>query len=120
MQPVDDRSLRSLNLVFRFLLELIVLVALFWWGISLSGELLVQVVFGLGAPAIAMTVWGLFVAPKATRRLSDPMRVALEVVVFGAGVLAFLATGNVVLGVLLGAAAAISLALMFLWGQRGY
>lgn len=115
-----DPTLRSLNLVFRFLLELVVLVALFLWGVSLSSELLVQVLFGLGAPAVVMAIWALFVAPKASRRLPDPQRIALEVVVFGAGVLAFMATGNVALGLLLALAAAISLALMFLWDQRGY
>jgi len=117
---MNERSMRSLNLVFRFVLELVVLVALFLWGVSVSGDLIVQVVLGLGAPALALTVWGLFVAPKASRRLPDPQRLALEIVVFGAGVLAFLATGELLLGLLLAAAATLSLALMWNWGQRGY
>jgi len=117
---MNERSIRSLNLVFRFILELVVLVALFLWGISVSGELVVQIVLGVGAPAMTMIVWGLFVAPKASRRLPDPQRLAVEIVVFGAGVLAFLSRGDWMLGVLFGAAAAISLFLMFEWGQRGY
>jgi hypothetical protein len=117
---MNERSMRSLNLVFRFVLELVVLVALFLWGVSVSGDLIVSVVLGLGAPALALTVWGLFVAPKASRRLPDPQRLALEIVVFGAGVLAFLATGELLLGLLLAAAATLSLALMWNWGQRGY
>ena len=111
--------MRQLNLVFRFVLELVVLVALFLWGVSVSGELIVQVVLGVGAPALAVAVWGLFVAPKASRRLPDPQRLAVEIVVFGAGVLAFLARGDLLLALLLGAAAAISLFLMYQWGQRG-
>lgn len=111
--------MRQLNLVFRFILELVVLVALFLWGVSVSGELIVRVVLGVGAPALAVVVWGLFVAPKASRRLPDPQRLAVEIVVFGAGVLAFLARGDVLLALLLGAAAAISLFLMYQWGQRG-
>ena len=43
----------------------------------------------------------------------------VEIVVFGAGALAFVASGQLFLGVLLAAAAAISLVLMFAWGQRG-
>jgi hypothetical protein len=116
---MNERSMRNLNLVFRFVLELVVLVALFLWGVSTSGELLVQVVMGLAAPAAAIAIWGLFVAPRASRRLPDPQRLAVEIVVFGAGVLAFLARGDLLLGVLLAAAAAISLVLMFYWGQRG-
>jgi hypothetical protein len=116
---MNERSMRQLNLVFRFVLELVVLVALFLWGVSVSDELIVQVILGLGAPALALVVWGLFVAPKASRRLPDPQRLALEIVVFGAGAMAFLARGDTLLAVLLGAAAAISLGLMYQWGQRG-
>ena len=68
---MNDRSMRTLNLVFRFILELVVLVALFLWGLSVSDQLIV-LVLALGAPAIVIGVWGLFVAPKASRRLPDP------------------------------------------------
>jgi hypothetical protein len=115
---MSERSMRNVNLAFRFVLELVVLVALFLWGVSVSDELIIQVVLGLGAPALAMTVWGLLVAPKASRRLPDPQRLAVEIVVFGAGVLAFLASGRLVLGLLLTAAATLSLFLMWSWGQR--
>lgn len=111
--------MRSLNLVFRFLLEIVVLVALFLWGVSISDQLIVQVVLGLGTPAVVIVVWAFFVAPKASRRLPDPQRLAVEIVVFGAGVLAFLAAGHVLLAVLLAAAAGLNLWLMFDWGQRG-
>jgi hypothetical protein len=111
--------MRSLNLAFRFLLEIVVLVALFLWGTSVSDQLMFQAILGLGAPAIVIVVWALFVAPKASRRLPDPQRLAVEVVVFGAGVLAFLAAGQILLAVLLAAAAGLNLWLMFDWGQRG-
>jgi len=111
--------MRRLNLVFRFLLEIVVLVALFLWGISVSDQLILQALFGLGAPAVVVAVWALFVAPKASRRLPDPQRLAVEVVVFGAGVLAFLAAGHLPLAILLAVAAGLNLWLMFDWGQRG-
>jgi hypothetical protein len=112
--------MRNLNLVFRFILELAVLVALFLFGVSRSESLLAQVALGLGLPGLAMTVWVLFVAPRATRRLPDPARLGVELGVFGAGVLAFVLSGYVLLGLLLGAAAVISIVLMFLWDQRAY
>ena len=68
---------------------------------------------------LVIVIWGLFVAPRASRRLPDPQRLAIEVVIFGAGVLAFLAAGEALLAVLLAAAAGLSLWLMFDWGQRG-
>lgn len=116
---MNDGSMRRLNLVFRFILELVVLVALFLWGVSVSDQLVVQVVLAVGVPVLVVVIWGLFVAPRASRRLPDPQRLAVEVVIFGAGVLAFLAAGQALLAVLLAAAAALSLWLMFDWGQRG-
>ena len=117
---VSERTMRNLNLAFRFILELTVLVALFLFGVSRSDSLLAQVILGLGIPAVAMTVWGLFVAPKATRRLPDPARLVVELCVFGAGVVAFALSGYIVLGLLLGTAAVISIVLMFFWDQRAY
>jgi hypothetical protein len=87
--------------------------------VSISDQLILRVLFGLGAPAVVIVVWALFVAPKASRRLPDPQRLAVEVVVFGAGVLAFLAAGHLMLAVLLALASALNLWLMFDWGQRG-
>lgn len=111
--------MRALNLGFRFILELAVLVALAIWGFGSSDELVVRLILGLGAPAIAIAIWGTFVSPRAPRRIEDPARAALEVVVFGAGVLALVAAGFPIPAVLLAAASAISLTLMFLWDQRG-
>jgi len=116
---MNERSMRGINLAFRFVLELVVLVALALWGFNASDELIIQLVLGVGAPAVAIAVWGTLVAPRAMRRLEDPTRLVLELVVFGAGVVAFAASGRLLLGVLLAVAAAISLALMFLWDQRG-
>jgi hypothetical protein len=116
---MTERSMRELNLAFRFVLEIVVLLALALWGFSASGELIVRLLLGLGAPAIAIAVWATFVSPKAPRRLPDPTRLGLEVVVFGAGVLALILAGHVIPGVLLALAAALSLGLMVYWGQRG-
>jgi Protein of unknown function (DUF2568) len=116
---MTERSMRELNLAFRFILELVVLVALAIWGFGASPEPIVRVVLGLGAPAIAIAVWATFVSPRAPRRLADPARLALEIAVFGAGVLALVLAGHLVPGVLLAIAAALSLGLMMFWGQRG-
>jgi hypothetical protein len=111
--------MRELNLAFRFILELVVLVALAIWGFGASSEPIVALVLGVGAPAIAIVVWATFVSPKAPRRLPDPARLALEIGVFGAAVLALILAGQVVAAVLLALAAALSLGLMLFWGQRG-
>ncbi|MGD8487302.1 MAG: YrdB family protein [Chloroflexota bacterium] len=111
--------MKRLNLGFRFILEMLALVALFLFGLSLSDDLPVQLVLAICLPLLAMIVWGLFVAPKASRRLDDPARLAVELVVWFAGVLAFGFAISVILAILFGLAVLISLVLMFYWGQRG-
>ncbi len=111
--------MRSLNLVFRFVLEMLVLAVLFLLGLSISESLLFKVVLGLGMPAIVILVWGLFVAPKASRRLPDPARLVLEVVVWSLGAVGLALVAGPLPALLFGAAVAINLGLMFYWGQRG-
>jgi Protein of unknown function (DUF2568) len=48
-------------------------------------------------PVAAIVVWGLFVAPKATVRVSKPARWAIEIVVFLGAAAALAAAGHVVL-----------------------
>ena len=116
---MNERSMQRLNLAFRFILELLALVALFLWGLQASDSLPLQLLAGLGAPALVMAVWGLFVAPKASRRLADPVRLAVELAIWALGALAFGLVVGPIVGIMFGAAVLISLALMFTWGQRG-
>lgn len=111
--------MKQANLIFRFVLELLVLLALFLWGTSLSGELPVQLALGLGAPLVVMLVWATFVAPRAARRLPDPPRLAVELVVWVLGALALGLAVSWLLAMMFGLAVLISLVLMFYWGQRG-
>lgn len=116
---MDERSMKRLNLAFRFVLELLVLAALVLWGFSASDSLPIQLLLAVGSVLIVMAVWGTFVAPRATRRLPDPPRLVLELIVWTVGVLALgLAVGWLV-AAMFGLAVVISLALMFTWGQRG-
>lgn len=115
---MSERTMQSLNLAFRFILELLVLVALLLWGLQSSDSLPLQLVAGLGAPTLVMGVWGLFVAPKATRRLPDPARLVVELVIWTLGALALTVVVSPIVGIMFGAAVVISLALMFIWDQR--
>jgi hypothetical protein len=95
-------ALRAASLAVRFVLELGALAALAWWGSGTGSSVMVNVVLGLGLPLLMAAVWGAFVAPKARRRLPDPERLLVEVVIFGAATLALAASGAVVLGAVFG------------------
>jgi len=104
--------LKPLNLGLRFVLELCMLVALGIWGFSEN------IVLGIAAPLAAAVVWGLWIAPKAKRRLRDPARLAIELLLFGAAAAALAAADHAVSAAVFLAAVALSEVLMLAWGQR--
>jgi hypothetical protein len=75
-------------------------------------------VLAIAAPLAAAALWGAFVAPKARRHPGDPWRLLLEVVVFGAGTLAFAGAGVGWAAIALGVLGALHLAATFPLGQR--
>jgi len=117
---MNEQSMKSLNLAFRFILEMLVLVSVFLFAMSLSDELVIGLVLGIVGIVVVMTVWGLFVAPKASRRLPDPTRLAVELVVWFLGVLTMGFAVSWILALMFWLAVMISLVLMFYWGQRAH
>jgi len=111
--------MRNLNGAFRFVLELLVLLALLLFGLGASDDLLVSLPVAIVLIVIVVAIWGLFVAPKATHRLADPARLGVELMVWFVGVLAFGFAVGWVVALLFGLAVLTSLALMYLLGQRG-
>jgi hypothetical protein len=107
----DATGLGMVALGVRFLLELGALGALAYWGFrTASGPW--RWGLALAAPLVVAAVWGTFVAPKATRRMSDPWRLALELVIFGAAAGALALAGRPVLAVAFGAVVLVDEALV--------
>ena len=104
--------MKPLNLGLRFVLELGMLVALGIWGFSQN------VVLGIAAPLAAAVVWGLWIAPKATRRLRDPARLGLELLLFVVAGAALAVADHLLAAAVFLAAVALSEVLMLAWGQR--
>jgi Protein of unknown function (DUF2568) len=91
-------ALQGVLLAVRFALEIGALVSLGYWGFATGGNLVVELVLGLGVPLLAAVLWGLFVSPKA--KYGSPItRGFFEFVVFGAAVAALLAVDLVWLGI---------------------
>jgi hypothetical protein len=83
----------------RFGCEIAAVVAVVWWGWPVLGIL-------LGIAVIA--VWGAWVAPKAQRRLRDPLRLLVELAIFGLATVAFAEVGQTVIAVAFAVAAVAS------------
>lgn len=96
--------LKATLLTARFLAELALLAVLVIIGINAHVGLAGRIALAVGLPVVAAVLWGLVMAPRAKRRLADPGRLIVEIVIF-AGAAAGLAAvasvaGAVVFGVI--------------------
>ena len=101
----------------RFAAELGMLAGLAYvgWRIAEDSQA-VALLLAVVLVAVAATVWGAWVAPRAAKRLEDPARLAVELVLFGATVVGLLVVGAVAAAVVLGAAYLVSTPV----GRKGY
>lgn len=77
-----------------FLLELLVLVVLAWWGFSRDVGWAGSLGLAVAAPAAAAVLWGLFAAPKSRFTVPLAAQLVVKAVVFGAAALALVALGQ--------------------------
>ena len=87
-------GLHAVNEGLAFLLELLALGGLAWWGADTGGGLAASILLGAGAPVVAAVAWGLFAAPRARVRLPLAGVLAVKVIVFGLAAVAVAAIGR--------------------------
>lgn len=103
----DTRPQITPNDIVRFLVELIAFGTLALWG-ALGFAFPWNIVVAIGAPALAILVWALFVSPKAVFRVHPFVRVFVELLVFLAATLAWWDMGQAVIGIAFAAVAITS------------
>lgn len=120
-------TLKAANLALRFLLELGALAALVFWGFQTGESSLLKMALGIGVPVLAAGVWGTFRVPddpgKAPVQVPGPVRLALELLIFGGATLGLAAAGHPLLAILFGLAVMVNNVLMLdrlvrVWRQR--
>ncbi|QHF23577.1 DUF2568 domain-containing protein [Rathayibacter sp. VKM Ac-2804] len=95
------------NDVLRLVLELFAFVSLGLWGF-LSWDLPWSIVFGVGAPVLAILLWALFLSPRAVLAIDVYGRSLIELVIMGAAALAWLDLGQPVVAIVFGVVAVVS------------
>ena len=111
------RPLVAANLAVRFVLELVALAALAVWGVHAGHSTLADIALGVGAPLVAAVIWGVFAAPRSSRRLRGPALVVLQMAVLGAGAAALAAAGHEALAAIFAVVVAVNAALLAAWGE---
>jgi hypothetical protein len=110
-------ALQAANLAARFAIELAALAALAYWGFTLNATTMTRVLAGVGAPLLAAGLWAVFASPQAPVLLPAAGKIAVQVLVLGAAVVALLQAGRPALAVGFGTATGINAALLAWWQQ---
>ena len=82
-------------------------VSLGLWGF-LSWDLPWSIVFGVGAPVLAILLWALFLSPRAVLAIDLYGRSLIELLIMGAAALAWLDLGQPVVAIVFGVVAVVS------------
>jgi Protein of unknown function (DUF2568) len=70
--------MRTRSLALRFAIELACLAALVYWGAGATANSMANRAIAIAAPLTAATIWGVWSAPRAPRRLSGLRLASLE------------------------------------------
>jgi hypothetical protein len=109
--------IKSTNLALRFILELCGLAALGYWGFHTGKGLITKIGLGIGTPLLIAIVWAMFGSPAAPVKLSAPLHLLLELLVFGMPAIALYASGKHTFALMYGLAVVINRIWMFIWQQ---
>ena len=110
-------TLKKLNIVVSFLLEMAMLVALVYWGLRTGQGVWLKLLLGAGVPVAVIIVWGLFLAPKAANRAGSTFGVATTLILFYLAAAALLLAKQPVLAAVMMIVAAINRTLVVIWKQ---
>jgi hypothetical protein len=109
-------AVRAGNLALKFGLELAAVASLAYWGAALDGSLLPAIMVVL-APAAMIVCWGLFAAPKASRRLPLSTRIPFELSILLGAAVSLLAAGADALAGVMATAVVLNTVLLSALGQ---
>jgi hypothetical protein len=80
-------------LVF-FLVELAAIFAYGYWGFHIDRGWILRIVLGIGTPLLVAVIWGMFVAPKASHPVSNPVKALIQFAVFTVAAFALYSSGQ--------------------------
>jgi hypothetical protein len=108
---------KSINAGLAFLLELAMLAAFGYWGFQGEKSTWIKWGLGIGIPLVVAILWGLLLAPRATRRLNSRWGTLLSSGLFCLAALALYQTNHLALAITFAGIAIVNRILIFLWRQ---
>ena len=112
------RFLRFANEALALALELGALAALCYWGVAVGQNTAAKILLGIGCPAIAAVVWGLFAAPSARVKLPLVGVLAVKAIVFASAAAALFSAGHGVLAFVFSTLVVMNTTTVTIWRLR--
>ena len=106
------------NLALSFLLELVAIGAFAYWGFTATTTTPLNVALAVGLAVVSIVLWGIFAAPKSTRRLRGNALLVFKLVFFALAVLALILAGSVALAIVFAVLVVVNLILAYTWDQE--
>jgi hypothetical protein len=112
------KMLKTINLALAFGLELALLGAMWVWAFAVLPGGIWQFGVAIGLSAVVIVLWGIWAAPRSTRRLGMPWLYVFKIAIFAVGVAALIMARQPVWGGVFAVLAALNLGLALAWGQE--
>ena len=108
---------KSINLALSFLLELCMLAAFAYWGFTAGDGTLAKIMLGVGVPLLVAMVWGVWLAPKSTRKLGEPYNFIVKVVLIAISIIMLYVAGQPALAGIFAIVLIINRILLIVWRE---
>jgi len=105
--------LKSLNLALAFILELCILAAFAYFGFTSASQLPLQIVLAIGLPVVVGVIWGIWLAPRSSRRLKEPWLLIAKIVLFALATVALYVAGQTLAALILGVLFLVNTTLLY-------
>ena len=93
------------------------LAAVGYWGFTTHSGWTMKILLGIGLPVLIAVIWGMFMAPRSTHRLSGIPFTVMDILLLGSGAVALYASGQVNLAWTYAIVLVISEILRLVWKQ---
>ncbi len=107
-----------LNLAVRLIVELLGVVFVGYWGLNASDDTATGLVLGIGAVIAFAVVWGLFLAPTATRGLNKGQKDVIGTIVLLVAAGAFALSGQPMVALIYAVVVLVNAIALRLLGDR--
>ncbi|MGG3507596.1 YrdB family protein [Paenibacillus lautus] len=109
---------KVLNLAIRFILELILLFSIGYWGFHFGSGLVAQVVLGIGLPLLAAVIWGMTISPKARIKLPLAVVLLIEFLIFATAVACQVSSGLITFAIVFAFVALVNRLIVIKWRMQ--